>query len=219
MIIESCDEIGKKIESGVDIKTFQSFPLLSKNLLTYALLIHFTSTLQCYQQVLGAQSPPFPRAPQDKLELWEYFVDFWNLTDFMHEEDVMMPPEESNGEPEEPSERGELTACAGHLESILDEGYKILEKEGLRLNKVLKAFEAEEAFMIKLQPEDHLVGLNINGKVLRVSLRVPQCFPDSVLAITFDRKRWTEQKEDLDESGNYMMEHDPYGFKKVGKVK
>lgn len=71
--------------------------------------------------------------------------------------------------------------------------------------------------MKHLQPEDPVVGLIISGKIFMVSLRVLQCFPDSVLAITFDRKRWTEQKEDLDKSGNYVLEHDAYCFRKVGR--
>lgn len=106
-----------------------------------------------------------------------------------------------------------------HLQSTLSKGYELLAKENLRLKACLEASEAEENFVLKyLTPEVIPAGLNVRGTVLTVSLRVLRCFPDSALAITFDDKRWTHQEEDLDKSGNYMMEYDVYCFTKVGNV-
>lgn len=100
----------------------------------------------------------------------------------------------------------------------MQKGDELLAKEEVRLNKCQTAFIAEERLMMEYtQPEDAVVGLNVSCRVLTVTLRVLQCFPDSVLAVTFDRQRWAEQEEDLDKSGNYMMDYDVYCFTKVGR--
>lgn len=115
-------------------------------------------------------------------------------------------------------EANQLKPSFENLESILERGNELLEKEELRLKKCRIAFEAEQSLMMEyLQSEDTVVGLNVSGRVLAVSLRILQCFPNSVLAVTFNRERWTEQKQDLDKSGNYMMDHDIYCFTKVGR--
>lgn len=126
---------------------------------------------------------------------------------------IIRQKEENDGKPEEPSEIDQVT-------SILHKGDELLGNEEVRLKKCVKAFEAEEAFMTNfLQSEDSMVGLNINGEVVTVSLRVLRCFPDSVLAIAFDCQRWTVLEEELDDSGNQIMEHDPYCFRRVSRIR
>lgn len=163
-----------------------------------------------------AAFPDSPKISQDKKKYWEHFLDFWGLRKFV--EDSKASPKEDTVTLEEGVallDSDDLKPFCDTVQSML--GDDLLAKEEVRLNTCVEALEEEENFMMNyLQPEDPLVGLNINGTVLVVSLRVLQCFPDSVLGVTFNRNRWTEQEKDLDASGNYVMEYDAYCFTKVG---
>lgn len=166
---------------------------------------------KCYQvNAVLAAFPDSPKILQDKETYWEHFLDFWGLRKFV-EESSKAPRKEDTAtlEGEALLDGDDLKPVSDTVQSMLQKGDDLLAEEEVRLKTCIEALEAEESFLMKyLQPEDPLVGLNINGTVLMASLRVLQFFPDSVLGVTFNRKRWAEQERDLDGSGNYVMDYD-----------
>jgi hypothetical protein len=88
----------------------------------------------------------------------------------------------------------------------LEEESRALDDARAALRRAQEAFEDEVRFFETLKPgDDEIIRINATGTAIHASAAVVRSVDGSMLAPLFDRERWTEQPEDLDDDGNYFM--------------